>query len=119
MVILGHALRNRMELIPECNAGIITLTQQDYQKYRISRGDTEGLVNYILMIKGMKVAAFVRQMTNGEIRLSLRSKGDISVQNLARDHFSGGGHKNASGGSSSLNLKDTISKFKEVLPQYI
>ena len=117
--ILGHALRNRMEIMPELHAGIITLTQQDYQKYRISRGDTEGLVNYILMIKGMKVAAFIRQMTNGEIRLSLRSKGDISVQNLARDHFSGGGHKNASGGSSSLSLKDTVSKFKKVLPQYI
>ncbi|MFT4565255.1 MAG: phosphoesterase RecJ-like protein [Saprospiraceae bacterium] len=119
MIILGHALRNRLEVIPEMSAGIITLTQQDYQKYHIGRGDTEGLVNYILMIKGMKVAAFVRQMTNSEIRLSLRSKGDISVQNLARDHFSGGGHKNASGGSSKLSLADTVEKFKEVLPHYL
>ncbi len=119
MTILGHALRNRLEVIPEHHAGIITLTQQDYQKYQIARGDTEGLVNYILMIKGIKLAAFIRQMTNGEIRLSLRSKGDISVQHLARDHFSGGGHKNAAGGSSQLPLAETIEKFKNVLPQYI
>lgn len=119
MSILGHALRNRLQLLPEQHAGIIALTKADYQKYQIGRGDTEGLVNYILMIKGMKVAAFIREMPHGEIRLSLRSKGEISVQDLARTHFSGGGHKNASGGSSTDSLEDTIAKFKEVLPAFI
>lgn len=119
MTILGHALRNRLEVIHELSAGIITLTQQDYQKYQIGRGDTEGLVNYILMIRGVKVAAFIRQMTNGEIRLSLRSKGEISMQHLARDHFGGGGHKNASGGSSKSSLQETVEKFKTVLPHYL
>ncbi len=119
MKILGHALRNRMEIIPECAAGIITLTQEDYKRYQIARGDTEGLVNYILMITGIKVAAFIRHMTSGEVRLSLRSKGEISVQQLARDHFSGGGHKNASGGSSKLSLEETVAKFKEVVPFYL
>jgi len=119
MTILGHALRNRLELLPELSTGIIALTKADYQKYQIGRGDTEGLVNYILMIKGMKVAAFIREMPHGEIRLSLRSKGEISVQDLARKHFKGGGHKNASGGSSTESLADTISRFKEVLPSFV
>ncbi len=119
MSILGHALRNRLELIPEYKTGIISLTKADYHKYQIGRGDTEGLVNYILMIKGMEVAAFVREMPHGEIRLSLRSKGEISVQDLAHKHFGGGGHKNASGGSSKDSLADTIAKFKEVLPDFI
>ena len=119
MKILGHALRNRMEIIPELSAGIIQLTKDDYVKYKIARGDTEGLVNYILMIKGMKVAAFVREMPHGEIRLSFRSKGDISVQDLARQHFGGGGHKNASGGSSTDSLRNTIEKFKSVLPDFL
>lgn len=117
--ILGHSLRNRMTTYPELSAGIIYLNKADYLKYQISRGDTEGVVNYILMIKGMKVAAFIREMPNGEIRLSLRSKGDISVQELARNHFSGGGHKNASGGSSELDLQGTIDKLIEVLPNYL
>ena len=119
MTILGHALRNRMEILPQLQAGIIHLTKQDYAKYKISRGDTEGLVNYILMIKGIKVAAFIREMPHGEIRLSLRSKGDISVQALASDQFSGGGHKNASGGSSTDSLNQTITKFKRVVGQYL
>lgn len=119
ITILGHALRNRLEVLPELKTGIIALTKADYQKYQISRGDTEGLVNYILMIRGMEVAAFIREMPHGEIRLSLRSKGEISVQELASKHFNGGGHKNASGGSSTLSLKETIEKFKEVLPFYV
>ena len=119
ITILGHALRNRLEVMPELKSGIIALTKADYHKYQISRGDTEGLVNYILMIRGMEVAAFIREMPHGEIRLSLRSKGDISVQDLASKHFNGGGHKNASGGSSDLSLNETIEKLKDVLPQYV
>lgn len=117
--ILGHALRNRLEVISSLKSGIIWLNKADYLKFQISRGDTEGLVNYILMIKGIMVAAFIREMPNGEIRLSLRSKGDISVQELARAHFNGGGHKNASGGSSETDLKSTIQKLKDILPHYI
>ena len=117
--ILGHALRNRLKTYPDISAGVIHLDKIDYVKYQISRGDTEGIVNYILMIRGIKVAAFIREMPNGEIRLSLRSKGDISVQELCREHFNGGGHKNASGGSSTLDLKSTIEKFVQVLPNYL
>jgi phosphoesterase RecJ-like protein len=107
-----------MEIIPEYSAGIIHLDDRDYRRYQISRGDTEGIVNYILMIKGIKIALFVRDM-HGTIRLSFRSKGDISVQDIARNHFNGGGHKNASGGSSSKDIKETIEEFKSILPKYI
>ena len=71
------------------------------------------------MIKGMKLAAFIREMPHGEIRLSLRSKGEISVQELASNHFNGGGHKNASGGSSNMTLEETVAKLKEVIPLYV
>ena len=118
MILLGHCLRNRMEIIPEYSTGIIYLDAKDYKKYQISRGDTEGVVNYILMIKGMKMALFIRDM-HGTIRLSLRSKGDISVQDLARKYFNGGGHKNASGGTSNESIEKTIEKFKSVLPEFM
>jgi bifunctional oligoribonuclease and PAP phosphatase NrnA len=52
------------------------------------------------------------------IRLSFRSKGELSVNTIAREHFSGGGHKNAAGGDSFLSLADTLKKLKEVLAQY-
>ncbi len=119
MRILGHALRNRLELLAEVKTGIVALTRQDYLKYQIGRGDTEGIVNYILMIKGIEVAVFIREMPTGEIRLSFRSKYNISVQELARDHFKGGGHINASGGNSELTLQETINKVKRVIPFYL
>jgi len=116
--LLGHCLANRMEIIPEYGTGIITLTKQDYSDFDIGRGDTEGVVNYILMMKGMKVAAFITEQPT-IVKLSLRSKGDISVQDMARKYFNGGGHKNASGGALYSKLDSVVDKFKAVLPEFV
>ena len=51
-------------------------------------------------------------------KYSLRSKGDLSVQEMARKHFNGGGHKNASGGAARKPLQKAIDDFKKVLPEY-
>ena len=107
-----------MELIPEFAAGIIHLTKEDYKDFDIRRGDTEGVVNYLLMINGIEVAAFIREQPT-IVKLSLRSKGDISVQEICRNHFNGGGHKNASGGAAYAKLEDIINRFKSVLPKYV
>ena len=116
--LLGHCLANRMEIISEYRTGIIHLTLNDYEEFDIKRGDTEGIVNYILMLKKMDVAIFVRQQPK-IVKLSLRSKGDISVQALARDHFNGGGHVNASGGHLYGSIGKVVRILKEVLPDYV
>lgn len=115
--LLGHCLKNRMEILPEFKTGIIWLNRSDYEQYDIQRGDTEGIVNYLLKLKGVKIAAFITEQPT-IVKLSLRSKGDISVQEIAQKHFRGGGHKNASGGSSYSSLRGTINKLKQILPQY-
>lgn len=115
--LLGHCLINRMEIIPEFQTGIIWLNRNDYEKFDIQRGDTEGIVNYLLKLKTVKIAAFITEQPT-IVKLSLRSKGDISVQEIAQKHFKGGGHKNASGGSSYSTLRGTINKLKQILPQY-
>ena len=116
--LLGHCIANRMELLPELKTGIIYLDADDYKNFKIQRGDTEGIVNYILMIRGFRVAIFITEQS-GMIKLSFRSKGNLSVQELARQHFSGGGHRNASGGSSKQTLKETIDYVKQILPGYL
>lgn len=112
--LIGHCLYNRMEILQDIGAGIIYLSREDYQRYNIQRGDTEGIVNYMLMIRDVKVSVFVMEQPN-IVKLSFRSKGDISVQEIARKHFKGGGHKNASGGSSYFPLNATLEKLKRVL----
>ena len=95
------------------------LTQQSLNKYNFKKGDTEGFVNYGLSIKGVKFAAiFIENEADQIIKISLRSKGNFNVNEFSRDNFNGGGHINAAGGYSKENLKDTVSKFKKLLPQY-
>jgi phosphoesterase RecJ-like protein len=116
--LIGHCIANRMELLPEFRTGIIHLTQEDFKEYGIGRGDTEGIVNYILMIRNMRIAAFITDQNN-VIKLSFRSKGNVSVQELAREYFGGGGHRNAAGGSSRKSLPEVLKEFKEILPGYL
>ena len=115
--LLGHCIYNRMEILPEYKTGIITLTKEDYKTYEIVRGDTEGIVNYLLKLEGIKVAAFITEQPT-IVKLSLRSKGDFSVQEIASKHFKGGGHRNASGGSAYATLDAVVDRFKKVLPKY-
>ncbi len=110
--LLGHCLYNRMEIIEELETGIIWLTKDDFEKFDIQRGDTEGVVNFILKLKKVKIAAFIKEQPT-IIKLSLRSKGDFSVQQVATKYFKGGGHKNASGGYFYGTLKSCIERFKK------
>lgn len=116
--LIGHCIANRMELLDDLHTGIIHLNKDDFKHFKIKRGDTEGIVNYILMMRKMRVAIFVTDQS-GNIKLSFRSKGNISVQGLARDHFGGGGHRNASGGHSKRTLEATLDYLKEILPGYL
>lgn len=115
--LLGYCLNQRMEILEEYRTGIISLTKSDYEYFDIKRGDTEGIVNYLLMMKEVKLAAFITEQPT-IVKISLRSKGDFSVQEIAKKHFRGGGHKNAAGGASFKGLTATINKFKKVLPEY-
>lgn len=116
--LIGHCIANRMEVLGDLQTGIIFLNKDDFRKFRIQRGDTEGIVNYVLMMEKMRIAIFVTDQ-NGTIKMSFRSKGDISIQGLARDYFNGGGHKNASGGTGKQSLTETIEYLKKVLPDYL
>lgn len=114
---IGYALVNRMEVLYEYNTACMYITRADLQRYNIKTGDTEGLVNYLLTIQGIKFGALVIDR-EGERKWSFRSKGDFDVNSFARKHFEGGGHRNAAGGSSSDSLEATYARFKEVIKEY-
>ncbi|RMG78927.1 MAG: bifunctional oligoribonuclease/PAP phosphatase NrnA [Bacteroidetes bacterium] len=116
--ILGHVLNRRLQILPEYKTAIITLTKKDYEYFDIQRGDTEGLVNQVLQMRDVKIAAFIHEQPT-ITKISLRSKGDFSVQEIASKYFRGGGHKNAAGGFSYYGLKATVKKFIEVLPEFV
>ncbi len=115
--LLGHCLKNRMEVLPEFKTGIIYLSKKDYEEFDIQRGDTEGIVNYMLKVKDITVAIFVTEQPT-IVKLSMRSKRAFSVEEICKKYFKGGGHKNASGGYSYQSLNGTIHKIKEILPEF-
>lgn len=116
--LLGCALNN-LKVIPELRTAYITLSQDELNKYNFKKGDTEGVVNYGLSLENIVFAAiFIEDKQEGIIKISLRSKGNFSVNDFSRAHFNGGGHINAAGGRSDLSLIDTIKKFIAILPDY-
>lgn len=118
MKLLGVALNN-LQILPEFKTAYITLTQQELNDNNFKKGDTEGFVNYGLSLKGIVFALiFIENKDDGIIKISLRSKGDFDVNLLAREHFNGGGHKNAAGGRSDLDMKATEQKLISILPSY-
>ena len=114
---IGNALLNRLDVLYEYNTALMAIPKRDLLKYEIKTGDTEGLVNYLLTIEGIKLGALLIDRTE-ERKWSFRSKGNFDVNVFARTHFEGGGHKNASGGRSSEGMEQNIKKFKEILQQY-
>jgi phosphoesterase RecJ-like protein len=116
--LMGCALNN-LKYLEDFHTAYISLTNKELDTHDFQKGDTEGLVNYGLSLKGAKFAViFIEHQQEGIIKISFRSKGAFDVNAFARTHFDGGGHKNASGGRSTLNLEDTIAKFISILADY-
>jgi phosphoesterase RecJ-like protein len=115
--LLGHCLTHRMEYLPQYRTAFIWLSKKDYEIFNIQRGDTEGIVNYLLTMRDVRLAALIHNQPT-VVKLSLRSKGDLDVQEICKKHFNGGGHKNAAGAYSHDSLKGTIEKFRALLPEY-
>lgn len=116
MQLLGVALNN-LKVIPKSKTAYTSLSQDELQQLDYKKGDTEGFVNYALSLNNIILAAiFIEDKQNNIIKISLRSKGDFSVNELSRKHFEGGGHTNAAGGKSNTSLETTIEKFISILP---
>ena len=110
--LLGRALQN-MKVLTEHQTAYTTLTQDELNSFDYVKGHTEGIVNYGLSIKGIVFTAiFIENKEEKIIKISFRSQGDFDVNQFARDHFNGGGHRNAAGGKSEVSMEETIRKFE-------
>ena len=106
----GFAMSERLHVYGEQGLAIVALEQGDLDRFHYESGDTEGLVNKVLGLAGVRVAIMAREADSGLIKLSLRSVGDFSVRDIAAAEFDGGGHKNAAGG---IVKGKTVAEFLE------
>lgn len=91
------------------------LHQDMWERSGAAPGDSEGLIDYPRSIAGVEAVALFRQLPDGNHKVSLRSRGDLDVEQIARRR-GGGGHKNAAGFSSEAP-RDTL--FRETVQSLI
>ncbi len=109
MRLLGYAL-NKIQVLPDNKTAYIALSEAELKEFNYQRGDTEGMVNYPFGINGINFCALFMEW-EGMVKISLRSKGKLDVNKIARAHYNGGGHINAAGGRSNISLQETVEKF--------
>lgn len=103
---------NNIRKIEKLPIVYMTLNQKELDNCYFKKGDSEGFVNYGLSIKGIKLSIILIENKDEKIiKMSFRSKGNFPTNLFAEKFFNGGGHANASGGSSKESLKTTISKL--------
>ena len=115
--IHAYAIYECMEILDDHHAAIITLDKETLKRFHYEKGDTEGLVNVPLEIRGMVSSFFLREDSD-YIRVSARSEGAFPVSKVCEDLFGGGGHLNAAGGEFVGSLDECKRILKEALPNY-
>ena len=85
--------------------GVIRITQEQLSRLEATAADCEGLINYVLRIKGIQVALSLREDGSDTVKMSLRSVSDVNIQPVAAS-VGGGGHKNASGANVPGRIED-------------
>ena len=105
----GHAICENMVLDYSTCSAYISLTLEELARFTYTSGDTEGLVNIPLSIKGIYNSALFTE-SDGYIKISLRSIKDMGadMNSFARTHFVGGGHINAAGARSFTDRKSVV-----------
>ena len=116
--LVSYALLEKLKVLNEYKTAYISIDASEQERFKATKGDTEGLVNQALAIQGVRLAGFFKE-ADGLIKISFRSKGDIPVNLLAKEHFGGGGHKNAAGGKFIGKIDDAIDKFVTILPKFV
>jgi len=94
------ALLNAMELDPSGRLATLFIDRTLADGVGATYEDTEGLINLPLTVKEIEAVVFFKEVSPNDWRISMRSKGDVDINAVARQ-FGGGGHKNASGCSAT------------------
>lgn len=123
ILIEGVAIKN-LKLYEEGHIAFTTIDYKSQNKFNVDAAEIATIVNLPLSISGVIIAILMVEMENGSIKVSIRSKGGISIRELARI-FHGGGHPLAAGfnmegpmeKSKKIVLDSAISFYKERLTQ--
>jgi phosphoesterase RecJ-like protein len=109
---LFGAVLSRMQLDASGRLAMMYVDQRLAAECGGTYEDTEGLINLPLTVKEIQAVVFFKELGPGDWRVSMRSKGTVDINAVAKE-FGGGGHKNASGCSATGELPDLMRLFEQ------
>ena len=115
--LFGYTISRKMKTLLNGTVAYMSLTEEEMRRFWFQQGDSEGFVNYPLTVKKMRMSAMFSEQ-QGFIRVSLRSRGEVDVNEFARRYFNGGGHRNAAGGKSFVSMDETIQHYIASVEEY-
>lgn len=115
----SYILSEKLQFFHRQRASLLTITREEMKRFRYIRGDSEGLVNEPLKVKGMRVSISLREDTEKDvIRVSVRSVDDFPANRMAEEFFNGGGHFNAAGGQLPFPLAEAVQIVEKAIEAY-
>ena len=115
--LFGRVL-SQMELDPSGRLATVYVDRQLARDCGGTYEDTEGLINLPLTVKEIQAVVFFKENATNDWRISMRSKGDVDINAVAKP-FGGGGHKNASGCSAEGSIDELKKVFREKIIEQI
>lgn len=113
----AYAMSEKMEIFEKHHVSILTLDKDELKRFGYERGDTEGLVNEPLTIRGIVASFFLRE-DDDCIKISARSIDSYPVSKVCEDLYGGGGHLQAAGGEYHGTLEECRQLLIEALGEY-
>lgn len=113
--LFGMALET-LQLSEDGKIAWMLVTEEMHERTRTKGEDTEGFIDYVRSLKDIEVAILFRETKDGNVKVSLRSKGALNVDQIARD-FGGGGHQPAAGCVISQPLDKAVNMILEAVRQ--
>ncbi len=101
----AYAIAEHLELFDDGKLALVSLNADELERFHYERGDTEGLVNTALNIRGVRAAFFLRQDEDG-VKVSARSEAPFNVAEICEKLAGGGGHLQAAGAEYRGSLED-------------
>lgn len=118
ITLLGKSLSS-VELYHEGRLAIMALPKEILEETQSDVTETDGFVNYTMQIDGVEIGILFTE-TNEEVKISFRARGDIWINELAKE-FNGNGHQHAAGatakkGDMHLLSRQVVERARKYLP---
>jgi bifunctional oligoribonuclease and PAP phosphatase NrnA len=103
---------------PEIGLSYISVEAGITDRYDVTSEELDGIVEHPRSLAGTRMALFFRDLGYGKVKMSLRSTGDVDVQQFAR-RYGGGGHRKASGAMLTGALDEVRSQVVADARKYL